>query len=236
MLFFINKKLLLDDKNRQMRLLIIDQDCEFTQTLNLLLKCSYIVDIENSGKDGLHTALTINYNTILINLILNDLDGVSICTMLRNKQIDTPIIMMINKGEKTSPCAALDNGADDCIEKPFDIQELNSRIRAVMRRKVLNHYTDIVRIKNIEVDLRNKQVFKDKKNIKLRKKEYQILEYMIVNKNTIVTKDALIESLWDVEDYRESNTLEVHISCLRKALQIKNLIITVHGIGYRIEK
>ncbi|HLB52072.1 hypothetical protein A3F07_03135 [candidate division WWE3 bacterium RIFCSPHIGHO2_12_FULL_38_15] len=236
MLFFINKKLLLDDKNRQMRLLIIDQDCEFTQTLNLLLKCSYIVDIENSGKDGLHTALTINYNTILINLILNDLDGVSICTMLRNKQIDTPIIMMINKGEKTSPCAALDNGADDCIEKPFDIQELNSRIRAVMRRKVLNHYTDIVRIKNIEVDLRNKQVFKDKKNIKLRKKEYQILEYMIVNKNTIVTKDALIESLWEVEDYRESNTLEVHISCLRKALQIKNLIITVHGIGYRIEK
>ena len=219
-----------------MRLLIIDQDCEFTQTLNLLLKCSYIVDIENSGKDGLHTALTINYNTILINLILNDLDGVSICTMLRNKQIDTPIIMMINKGEKTSPCAALDNGADDCIEKPFDIQELNSRIRAVMRRKVLNHYTDIVRIKNIEVDLRNKQVFKDKKNIKLRKKEYQILEYMIVNKNTIVTKDALIESLWEVEDYRESNTLEVHISCLRKALQIKNLIITVHGIGYRIEK
>ena len=228
--------MLLGVKKRQMRLLIIDQDYEFTQTLNLLLKCSYIVDIENTGKDGLQTALTIKYNAILINLILTDLDGVSICAMLRNKQIDTPIIMMINKGEKTSSCAALDNGADDCIEKPFDIQELNSRLRAVMRRKILNNYTNIVQIKNIEVDLKNRQVFKDKKYVKLRRKEYQILEYLIVNKNTIVTKDALIESLWDVNNYRESNTLEVHISCLRKALQIKNLIITVHGIGYRIVK
>ena len=86
-----------------MRLLIIDQDFEFTQTLNLLLKSSYIVDTENTGKDGLQTALTIKYNAILINIILTDLDGVSICTMLRKKQIHTPIIMMINNNEKMSP-------------------------------------------------------------------------------------------------------------------------------------
>ena len=219
-----------------MRLLVIDDDKEFTQALSMLLKDSFIVDIEYTGREGLYAASVVKYSALLIDLMLADLDGITICRELRTRNIGTPIIVITGNSDKKCICDALDNGADDYIIKPFDFLELISRLRAIIRRKSLNTSTNNIRIKDIEVDLKSKTVTKNNVRVALRRKEYEILEHLLINQNATVTKDSLVESLWDVDSYRESNTLEVHISCLRKALKTKDLIKTIHGLGYRIDK
>ena len=170
--------------------------------------------------------------------MLPEMNGIEICKNLRQNKIHTPILMLTAKGQTEDKVAGLDSGADDYMTKPFSFDELLARIRALTRRKGVVLSTDL----SVGSLILNKKLYSVKRDdieIKLSSKEFSLLEYLITNKNTIITKDQIISHVWDYDADILPNTIEVYIKNLRNKIdkpfkERKPLIHTVRGFGYKI--
>ncbi|SUK13996.1 two-component response regulator ArlR [Staphylococcus agnetis] len=223
------------------KVLIIEDEQNLARFIELELKHeNYDVDITNDGLSGLNKALQQNYDMILLDLMLPEMDGLEVCKRLR-AQKDTPVIMITAKGEIYDKVTGLDIGADDYIVKPFEIEELLARMRALVRRYSEDHQSnpDIINIDGLIIDKHGFSVTYESQNIELTKTEFDLLLVLAENQNHVLHREQILDHVWGYESAVETNVVDVYIRYLRNKLKPigkQKLIETVRGVGYVIRK
>ncbi|MEJ8305724.1 response regulator transcription factor [Saccharibacillus sacchari] len=223
-----------------MRILIVEDELHLAEALSQILKKNnYSVDVVHDGEDGLDYALSDIYDLLLLDIMLPGMDGISILKTVRSKGMAVPVILLTAKGEIPDKIAGLDHGADDYVAKPFSSDELLARIRAAMRRKGEVMPEDALKFGDLELNATNPKLTVRGKEIKLNPKESELLELLIVRKQSVTSKEQIIEKLWGFDSEAEHNNVEVYISFLRKKLNFlgsETRITTIRGVGYVLEE
>ena len=222
-----------------MRILVVEDEHRIANSIKKGLEQErFAVDVTYSGTDGFDLASTEDYDGIILDIMLPEMNGIEICKNLRQNKIHTPILMLTAKGQTEDKVAGLDAGADDYMTKPFSFDELLARVRALTRRqgKIIK---TVLSVEDLSLDNKQYLVKRGSQIIKLSSKEFSLLEYLITNKNTIITKDQIINHVWDYDADILPNTIEVYIKNLRNKIDKpfpnrKTLINTVRGFGYKI--
>lgn len=202
---------------------------------------SYAVDVVYDGERGFDLASSEEYDVIVLDLMLPGMDGLSICRKLREEEnIHTPILILTAKGEVDDKVAGLNSGADDYLPKPFAFVELLARIKALSRRPK-QALEMVLKVEDLSLDTQAYEVRRSGKNIELSKKEYSLLEYMMRFKGKTLTKEQIINHVWDYDADILPNTVEVYVGYLRGKIDKPfadkaQLIHTVRGFGYKIGK
>lgn len=221
-----------------MKILIIEDDLKIINFLKKGLEeeC-YIVDFSTNGDEGLYLASINTYDLILLDIMLPIKDGIEVCKSLRSSNIQTPIIMLTAKDSIEDKIKGLDIGANDYLAKPFSFAELLARIRVQLR--ITTTTQTKLSIADLELDLLNKTASRANQNIVLTAKEFVLLEYLIKNKNRVLSETTINEAPSSFEDSNISNIVNVYIYRLRNKID-KNfenkLIKTVRGIGFKISE
>ncbi|RXI36683.1 DNA-binding response regulator [Arcobacter aquimarinus] len=220
-----------------MKILIIEDDLKIINFLKKGLEeeC-YIVDYSTNGDEGLYLASVHSYDLILLDIMLPIKDGIEVCKTLRKNNIQTPIIMLTAKDSIEDKIKGLDIGANDYLAKPFSFAELLARIRVQLRTTNFTEQTKLT-IGDLELDLLKKTAKRADENITLTAKEFSLLEYLIKNKNRVLSETTINEALSSFEDSNISNIVNVYIYRLRNKIDKnfeKKLIKTVRGIGFKI--
>jgi len=220
-----------------MRILIIEDEHKIAQAIKRGLEQeTYAVDVEYTAPEGLAAALVHNYDLIILDRMLPGIiDGLEICRTLRQKDIHTPILVLSAKDKIENKVEGLNHGADDYLVKPFAFEELLARVRALLRRPTQSLPT-VLTVDNLSLDLTGLTVQRDQKTIQLSNKEFALLEFLMRHPGQIVTKEQLINRVWDFDADVLYNTVEVYIGYLRKKIDLpgeKKLIQTVRGFGYK---
>ncbi|MGX0611250.1 response regulator transcription factor [Staphylococcus capitis] len=215
-------------------ILIVEDEQNLARFIELELKHEdYNVDIEYDGRTGLDKALNKSYDLIILDLMLPNINGLEICRQIRQEQ-STPIIIITAKGETYDKVAGLDYGADDYIVKPFDIEELLARIRAILRRQPQKNVIDI---NGIIIDKDAFKVTVDGTQLELTKTEYDLLYILAENRNHVMQREQILDHVWGFNSEVETNVVDVYIRYLRNKLKPFNKeksIETVRGVGYVI--
>lgn len=220
------------------RVLIIEDNQRLSASLKeMLVSEGYSVDLAFDGEKGEKMAKQESYDLILLDIMLPIKDGISVCVSLRESEIITPIIMLTAKGETDDRVLGLDSGADDYLIKPFAIDELMARMRALLRRPQ-NKISEKINFLDLEILSSEHKVLRAGKEIKLTLKEYSVLEYLIRNQGRVISRDDILEHCWDFAYDSFSNIVDVYIKRLREKLKDKNeqYIQTIRGVGYKMEK
>ncbi len=220
-----------------MKILLIDDERQLTEALGAILKQQkYLVDFAFNGEDGLDLACSGVYDLIILDVMMPVMDGFTMLKKFRQRRFDTPVLMLSAKSETSDKIDGLNIGADDYLAKPFNMDELLARVKALLRRKEV--FTgDILSFNDISLDRDTFELIKDDKRITLGKKEFQILEMLILNKGKSINKEKLIEKIWGYDTNAEYNTIEVYVSFLRRkfvAVGAQTEIKSIRGIGYTI--
>ncbi len=220
-----------------MRILLIEDEKRLSNVIKKgLTELGYAVDQAFDGEEGLYLAESESYDVIILDIMLPKLDGITVCRKLRDKKIDTPILMLTAKTRVEDRVTGLNVGADDYLTKPFEFVELKARVNALLRRNY-HQPQSIVIIDDLEIDPIKRTVKRDSKQILLTPKEFSILEFLALHKDEPVTRTKITEHTWDYNFDSFSNVVDVFITTLRKKIDngYKNkLIHTVHGVGYKI--
>lgn len=222
-----------------MKVLLVEDEHRISQSIKKGLEQeNFLVDIAYDGEKAFDLASSNEYETIVLDLMIPKMDGMTICRNLRAEKIHTPILVLTAKGELEDKVAALNCGADDYLVKPFAFAELLARIRALTRRPKIQE-SFLLSVDDLKLDTQTFEVKRSGKNIDLSKKEFALLEYLIRHKNRILSKDQIIENVWDYEADILLNTVEVYMGYLRNKIDKpfkdkKPLINTIRGFGYRI--
>ncbi len=218
-----------------MTILIIEDEKKLVEILKKALRGErYAFDVAYDGKDGLAKALSGNYGFILLDLALPKLDGIQVCRQLRAKGVHTPVLMLTARGMVENKIEGLDMGADDYLLKPFSLDELFARIRAVLRRRKVVE-VPVIKFADLIIDGKKHEVTRDGAVLNLTPKEYRLLGTLIRNKGQAITRKQLIEEAWGPSFVETNNELNVHIRYLRRKVDLKRkqpLIRTVRGVGY----
>jgi len=221
-----------------MKILLIEDDKQMAATIKEELKKHYAVDIAYTGEDGEYQAQVNDYDLIILDLILPDINGVTVCKKIRKSEIKTPVLILTGKTEIKDKVRALNSGADDYLIKPFSFSELLARARALLRRNPDTLVPDRLSAGNLTLDVVANTVKCKGKEISLRRKCFKLLEYLMRNKNRVVTRSMILEHVWESSIDPITNTVDVHIKSLRNKIDKPfgtDLIKTVHGLGYKIE-
>ena len=218
-----------------MRILVVEDDPMLTEILQVNLSGEgYAVDSVSTGEEGEGLAVNIPYDLILLDIVLPGKDGFEVCSALRNKNINTPIIMLSAKKKNDSDVIhGLDNGADEYILKPFRWEIVSAKIRTALRKMSITKNPRL-EIGDFVLDSVYRQVWQGQKEITLTAKEYAIFEYLARHSNTIITRVELEQHVWNIEFDSSSNIVDQHIRNLRMKLGDANLIETIRGKGYRL--
>ena len=222
-----------------MRILVIEDEKHLSEALgHLLKKNNYTVDISNDGESGLDNALSDIYDVIVLDVMLPKIDGITILKEIRREGLDVPVIMLTAKGDISDKILGLDSGADDYLAKPFNTDELLARIRALGRRRGELITSDELSFGNTVLDT-NKLILKTaEEQISLTLKESELMEFLMLRKGAVSSKEQIIEKLWGFESEAEANHVEVYVSFLRKKLKFVHSNISINairGVGYRLE-
>jgi DNA-binding response OmpR family regulator len=222
-----------------MTILIIEDEKKLVDILKKALKSErYSVDTAFDGEDGLKKALKNNYSMILLDLMLPKKDGLVVCKELRQREIHTPIIMLTARGGNEDKVIGLDAGADDYLIKPFSIDELFARIRAVLRRRKTTD-PNIIKIADLVMDKTKHEVTRAGKIIALTPKEYKLLDTLLTFKGEAINRRRLIDHAWGPEFVETNNELNVHVRYLRRKIdggKDKPLIHTIRGVGFVLKE
>ena len=222
-----------------MKILLVEDDEFIAQTLESILRDRhYIVDRASEGKLGWEFVETYNYDLILLDIILPELDGIEFCKKLRSAGNQTPVLLLTAQNSSNKKVMGLDAGADDYVVKPFEISELLARIRVLLRRR--NSLTlPILQWGKLRLNSSTHEVTYNHKIINLTPKEYRLLELFLDNGDRVLTRDVILDRLWDVEEIPSDNAVSVHIKDLRRKLKQAGAntdpIETVYGVGYRLK-
>lgn len=197
----------------------------------------YDVDIANNGREGFEKGKSSDIDLIILDLMLPGLSGIEVCRRLR-QQSDIPIIMLTAKDDISDKVTGLDIGADDYMTKPFAVEELLARIRVLLkRRNAKNNDDDLLIIGKLKLSKNNYKVEYDNENIELTKKEFELLEYLMRNKNIVLSREKILDNVWGYDYFGDTNIIDVYIRYIRSKIDQKynvNLIETVRGVGYII--
>lgn len=197
----------------------------------------YKVDTAYDGREGLKKAENSDYNLILLDIMIPNLNGIEVCKRIRGFSL-VPIIMLTAKSDVSDKVIGLDVGANDYLTKPFAIEELLARIRVYERDKSVVNKALEFKVKDVVLDNRTHQVWRSGKEIELTKKEYDILEMLLRNKNIVLSREKLIESIWGYDYVGDTNVVDVFIRYLRSKIDEgfdEKLITTIRGVGYVIK-
>jgi DNA-binding response OmpR family regulator len=198
----------------------------------------FIVDVAYDGINASYMAETNEYDLIILDIILPGKDGMLICKELRDKKIDVPILILTVKDRVQDKVLGLNSGADDYLTKPFVFEELLARVRALLRRKSRTG-TSHLKVADLELNQMTHQAFRAGKEVELTNKEYNLLEYLMLNANQIVTRTMIYEHIWDVNYDTFTNIVDVYINYLRNKIDkgfCKRLIHSVRGVGYILKE
>lgn len=223
-----------------MRILIIEDEHKIASSLKRGLEQeAYSVDVAYTGTDGYDLASAEEFDLILLDIMLPGMDGIEICKRLREDKVHTPILMLTAKGETRDKITGLNTGADDYLAKPFPFEELLARIRALLRRPT-NIIPFMLECDNLILDTVGFKVTRGKKQILLSKKEFALLEYLMRNKNIVLSKDKILEHVWSYDSDVLPNTVEQYIRYLRNKIDTPfssspTLVKTIRGFGYALQ-
>lgn len=221
-----------------MKLLLIEDNRTLADGLKKQLGKSFIVDAVRTGEEGLQRAMNGGQDIIILDLSLPDKNGYDVCRAIRLANIPTPIIILTGASDVTSKVTLLNAGADDFLTKPFSVAELRARLGALLRRPATAVSTEIFTVQDLVVDPHRRRVERAGTPIQLRRKEFDILEYLIRNRGRPVTRSMILDHAWDGTKDTWNNTVDVHIKHLRDKIDRpfdKPLIKTAYGIGYMID-
>lgn len=221
-----------------MRLLIIEDSPSLIKVLRSGLQSLYHVDAVRTGSDGLHEATTNTYDAIVMDLGLPDMTGQQICQQLRREGITTPILILTADAMINRKVELLDSGADDYLTKPFSMDELTARLRVLLRRSGPTAHSSRLSVGDLVLDTSTRRVERSGTPIPLRRKEYEILEYMMHHAGMIVTRAMILDHAWEKDNEVWANAVDVHIKHLRDKIDRpfpSPLIKTIYGLGYKLE-
>ena len=221
-----------------MRILIVEDDIQIAQNLKKILESYlYVIDWEKTGEGALFQAETQDYDLIILDWMLPDLDGIHVCANLRKKSIHTPVLMLTAKVQVDNIVSGLENGADDYLTKPFSMEVLLARIKVLIRRKNNSPLAPIIKMGDLSIDTNKRIVMKGNNVIELAPKEYVLFEYLVMHKCKAIDRMEIMEHVWGETIDEFSNTVDVHIRYLRKKIDEPyntNLIKTIKNKGYMI--
>ena len=217
-----------------MRLLIVEDEPNLGQQLkNALEGAGYAVDLATDGEEGLFLGSNEQYDAIILDLGLPEIDGLTVLDRWRREGKTTPVLVLTARDSWSDKVAGLDAGADDYVAKPFQTEELIARLRALIRRASGNASAELI-AGDIRLDTRSGKVTKDGEPVKLTAQEYKLLSYLLHHKGKVVSRTELIEHIYDQDFDRDSNTIEVFVTRIRKKLG-QDVITTIRGLGYSLE-
>jgi DNA-binding response OmpR family regulator len=222
-----------------MRILIIEDEKEISEGICTILEnAGYQTGFAEDGKSGLDEIESGIYDLVLLDVMLPEMNGFDVLKKARSSGITIPVIMLTALSQTDDKIAGLDCGADDYLTKPFDAGELLARIRARLRRPE-DAVSDCIAFADIRLEQSTFKLYGKSKSVKLPRKEYQLLEYLILNHGQILPRDTLITKIWGYDEETEYNQLDVYISFVRKKLKFvesRTAIVTTKGIGYSLEE
>ncbi len=218
-----------------MRILLVEDEKKVANFIRMgLAQEHYAVDVARDGQEGLQLAESVNYDLIILDLMLPRLPGLEFLKQLRTNKKATPVLILTAKGDVNDKVAGLDGGANDYLVKPFAFAELSARVRALLRRETQQDGA-ILRYADLEVDITAHIVRRAGREIDLKPKEFSLLEYLLRNAGRAITRTMILEHVWDIHFDSISNVVDVHINSLRNKLDKDfrpQLIHTLRGVGY----
>jgi len=222
-----------------MRILIVEDDADLAQFIRKGLKEEYYaVDFAADGEAGLALALDNPYDILILDIMLPKLDGLTLCRHVRDKGITTPVLLMTARNTVETKVSGFDTGADQFLPKPFAFAELLARVRALLRRGSSQQVAHL-QAADLRLDPTSHRVWRGEQEISLTNKEYALLEFLLRNKNRVLTRTAIIEHVWDISYDPMTNIVDAHIRALRSKIDrdfSPPLIATVRGAGYMLEE
>lgn len=218
------------------KILIIEDDVKISKLLETELKFeNFDVDVSFDGRDGLSKATYQKFDLILLDLMLPKMSGIEVCKRVREKS-DIPIIILTAKDEISDKVVGFDYGADDYLTKPFSIEELIARIRALFRRvQKVEAEAEIFEFEDLKIDYVAREVFRNNVNIVLTKREFELLDFLVKNKGIALSRDKILEEIWGFEYIGNDTILDLYIKYLRDKIdknRDRKLIQTIRGVGF----
>lgn len=221
-----------------MKILIIEDEKKLSNIISKGLKEeNFIVEQAFDGEEGLYLSTEFLYDAIILDLSLPKLEGIDLLKKLREKKINIPVLILTARNDIKDKIKGLNTGADDYLTKPFDFEELLARLNSLIRRSK-NNPSPIIEIDNLIIYLDTKTVFRGGKEIKLSANEYNLLEYLALNKEKVISRTEIVEHLYSMDLDPDSNVIDVYINYLRNKIDKnfdKKLINTIRGFGYSIK-
>ncbi|MFO7601918.1 MAG: response regulator transcription factor [Candidatus Desulfacyla sp.] len=223
-----------------MRILVVEDDIKIASFISKGLKeAGFAVDVAHDGVDGLHLGLTEPYDAAVVDIMLPGLDGISLIERLRTKQIPTPVIILSAKRSVDDRVKGLQAGGDDYLTKPFSFSELLARIHALIRRSTRTSEPSTLTAGELTIDLLTRQATRNDADINLPAREFALLEYLVRNKNRIVSKTSILEHVYDYSFDPQTNVVDVLVCRLRNKIDRDfdhKMIHTVRGMGYVLKE
>ena len=223
-----------------MRLLLVEDDAKIALFIsNGLREAGFAVDHMDNGEDGLHMALTEPYDVAVIDLMLPKIDGLTLIEEMRKSKINTPVLILSAKRTVDDRVKGLKTGGDDYLTKPFAFSELLARVQALIRRSSNISSPSELKTGDLILDLHTRKVFRSGQKIELQPLEFSLLEYLMRNAGSVVSKTMIMEHVWDYNFNPQTNVVEARICNLRDKVDrnFKNkLIHTIRGVGYVLEE
>ena len=219
------------------KILVVEDEIKLARFVELELKHEgYEVFVANDGRTGVEMFFEKEPDLIILDLMLPQLSGIEVCRRIR-KESDVPIIMLTAKGETMDKVMGLDSGADDYMTKPFAIEELLARLRAFSRRKTpaKTSSSTVLTLKDLTMDLAKRSVKYKGEEIELTKREFELLQNLIENKNIVISREQILNNVWGYDYIGETNVVDVYVRYLRTKIDDKysvKLIHTIRGVGY----
>jgi len=223
-----------------MKVLLVEDEEGLILTLTDRLRSEgFEVSDAKDGEAGLARALSENFDLIILDVMLPKKNGFDVCRDLRQKQIETPVLMLTAKGETIDKVLGLKLGADDYLTKPFEVIELLARVEALLRRapKTQSNSPDAFRFGTVSIDFKRAEVRKENEPIELSAMEFKLLQFLIENRGAVHSRDKLLDEVWGYDAMPSTRTVDVHVAWLRQKLEenpkYPQFIQTVHGLGYK---
>ena len=219
------------------KILIVDDEPEIVEHLTkALVEQRYIVESAQDGEEAQDKIFDAVYDLIILDIMLPGIDGLTILREMRRAGINTPVLMLTARDSLEDKITGLDRGADDYLAKPFSIYELMARIRALLRR-VGDNNDPVLRAGKVALDTIGRLVTSDGAPVALTPREFSILEFLLYNKNRVISRFNLAEHVWgdDFDPFTMSNFIDVHIKNIRKKTGDKHIIKTIRGVGFVVE-
>ncbi|WP_047985069.1 response regulator transcription factor [Ornithinibacillus californiensis] len=225
------------------KVLIVDDEMSIVTLLKFNLeKVGFITDVAYDGLEAIRKADDNNYDFIILDLMLPEMDGIEVCKHLRRNQIDTPVLMLTARDEEFDKVLGLEIGADDYLTKPFSPKEVIARIKAILRRTNVTspNQTKQIKIGELTIFPERYEAEKNGETLTFTRKEFELLHYLATHKDKVLSRDQLLSAVWDYDFVGDTRIVDVHVSHLREKIEPDTkkpiYIKTIRGLGYKMEE